>query len=74
MIIPVVPFGYGYLGPPRKLRHGKPSIAFAALRPENPKKDIYMYINSPGGVVTAGLSIHDTMQYICPRVGTVCIG
>ncbi|MDQ2879658.1 MAG: ATP-dependent Clp protease proteolytic subunit, partial [Pseudomonadota bacterium] len=35
---------------------------------------IYMYINSPGGVVTAGMSIHDTMQYIRPRVGTVCIG
>ena len=41
---------------------------------ENPKKDIYMYINSPGGVVTAGMAIHDTMQYIRPRVGTVCIG
>jgi ATP-dependent Clp protease protease subunit len=41
---------------------------------ENPKKDIWMYINSPGGVVTAGLAIHDTMQYIRPRVGTVCIG
>ncbi len=44
------------------------------LESENPKKDIYMYINSPGGVVTAGLAIHDTMQYIRPRVGTVCIG
>ena len=41
---------------------------------ENPKKDIWMYINSPGGVVTAGMAIHDTMQYIRPRVGTVCIG
>ena len=41
---------------------------------ENPKKDIFMYINSPGGVVTAGMAIHDTMQYIRPRVGTVCIG
>ena len=41
---------------------------------ENPKKDIFMYINSPGGVVTAGLAIHDTMQYIRPKVSTVCIG
>jgi ATP-dependent Clp protease protease subunit len=44
------------------------------LESENPKKDIYMYINSPGGVITAGMAIHDTMQYIRPRVGTVCIG
>jgi len=44
------------------------------LESENPKKDIWMYINSPGGVVTAGMAIHDTMQYIRPKVGTVCIG
>ncbi|WNO52620.1 ATP-dependent Clp protease proteolytic subunit [Stakelama saccharophila] len=44
------------------------------LESENPNKDIWMYINSPGGVVTAGMAIHDTMQYIRPRVGTVCIG
>src|SRR5579871_6800441 len=44
------------------------------LESENPSKDISMYINSPGGVVTAGLAIHDTMQYIRPRVATVCIG
>ena len=44
------------------------------LEAENPKKDISMYINSPGGVVTAGLAIHDTMQYIKPRVSTVCVG
>src|SRR6195952_3886222 len=44
------------------------------LESENPKKDIWMYINSPGGVVTAGMAIHDTMQYIRPRVGTVCLG
>lgn len=44
------------------------------LEAENPKKDIYMYINSPGGVVTAGMAIHDTMKYIRPKVGTVCIG
>jgi len=44
------------------------------LESENPKKDIFMYINSPGGVVTAGMAIHDTMKYIRPRVGTVCLG
>ena len=44
------------------------------LESENPSKDISMYINSPGGVVTAGMAIHDTMQYIKPRVSTVCIG
>ncbi|WP_066652902.1 MULTISPECIES: ATP-dependent Clp endopeptidase proteolytic subunit ClpP [Sphingomonas] len=44
------------------------------LESENPKKDIFMYINSPGGVVTAGMAIHDTMAYIRPKVGTVCIG
>lgn len=44
------------------------------LESENPKKDIWMYINSPGGVVTAGMAIHDTMQYIRPKVGTVCVG
>jgi len=44
------------------------------LESENPSKDIAMYINSPGGVVTAGLSIYDTMQYIKPKVSTVCIG
>ncbi|OYW16379.1 MAG: ATP-dependent Clp endopeptidase, proteolytic subunit ClpP [Novosphingobium sp. 12-64-8] len=44
------------------------------LESENPSKDISMYINSPGGVVTAGMAIYDTMQYIRPRVSTVCIG
>ena len=44
------------------------------LEAENPKKEISMYINSPGGVVTSGLAIHDTMNYIRPDVGTVCIG
>lgn len=44
------------------------------LEAENPKKDINLYINSPGGVVTAGLSIYDTMQYIRPQVSTICIG
>ena len=44
------------------------------LEAENPKKDISMYINSPGGIVTSGLSIYDTMEYIKPDVSTVCIG
>ena len=44
------------------------------LEAENPKKDIYMYINSPGGVVTSGLSMYDTMQYISCDVNTLCIG
>ncbi|HJD60247.1 MAG TPA: ATP-dependent Clp endopeptidase proteolytic subunit ClpP [Rickettsia endosymbiont of Omalisus fontisbellaquei] len=44
------------------------------LEAESPEKDIYMYINSPGGVVTAGLAIYDTMQYIKPKVATLCIG
>ena len=44
------------------------------LESENPKKDISFYINSPGGSVTAGLAIYDTMQYIQPNVSTVCIG
>ncbi len=44
------------------------------LEAENSKKDIFMYINSPGGLVTAGLGIYDTMQYIKPEVSTLCIG
>ena len=44
------------------------------LEAENPSKDIAMYINSPGGVVTSGLSIYDTMQYIKPKVSTLCVG
>ncbi|MBZ4682986.1 MAG: ATP-dependent Clp protease, protease subunit [Fusobacteriaceae bacterium] len=44
------------------------------LEAEDPEKDITMYINSPGGVITAGLAIYDTMQYIKPDVSTVCIG
>jgi ATP-dependent Clp protease protease subunit len=44
------------------------------LEAENPSKDIYIYINSPGGVVSAGLAIYDTMQYIRPDISTVCIG
>jgi ATP-dependent Clp protease, protease subunit len=44
------------------------------LEAENPKKEVFMYINSPGGLVTAGLAIYDTMQYIRPAVATLCIG
>ena len=44
------------------------------LESENPKKEIHLYINSPGGLVTAGLGIYDTMQYIKPQVSTLCIG
>ena len=44
------------------------------LESDNPSKDIAFYINSPGGVVTAGLAIYDTMQYIKPQVSTVCLG
>ncbi|PIR38526.1 MAG: ATP-dependent Clp endopeptidase, proteolytic subunit ClpP [Alphaproteobacteria bacterium CG11_big_fil_rev_8_21_14_0_20_39_49] len=44
------------------------------LESENPDKDIYMYINSPGGVVTSGLAMYDTMQYIKPDVCTLCVG
>jgi ATP-dependent Clp protease protease subunit len=44
------------------------------LEAENPKKEISMYINSPGGVVTAGMAIYDTMQFIKPQVATLCIG
>ena len=44
------------------------------LESENPKQEISMYINSPGGVVTSGLAIYDTMEYIRPDVSTVCIG
>ena len=44
------------------------------LEAEDPKKDIYLYINSPGGVVTAGLAIYDTMQLIKPDVVTICVG
>ncbi|OCG18518.1 ATP-dependent Clp endopeptidase, proteolytic subunit ClpP [Gilliamella sp. App6-5] len=44
------------------------------LEAENPDKDIYLYINSPGGVVTAGMAIYDTMQFIKPDVSTICLG
>ena len=44
------------------------------LEAENPKKEVHMYINSPGGLVTAGLAIYDTMQYVRPQIHTYCIG
>lgn len=44
------------------------------LEAESPEKDIYLYINSPGGVITAGMSIYDTMQFIKPDVSTICMG
>ena len=47
---------------------------FLYLESENPEKDIHLYINSPGGAVSAGLSIYDTMQFIRPQVSTICIG
>jgi ATP-dependent Clp protease protease subunit len=47
---------------------------FLFLESEDPDKDIYLYINSPGGSVTAGMAVYDTMQYIRPNVSTICIG
>lgn len=44
------------------------------LEAEDPDKDIHLYINSPGGVITAGMAIYDTMQYIRPNVSTICLG
>lgn len=44
------------------------------LEGEDPERDIYMYINSPGGIISSGLAIYDTMQYIRPKVSTICIG
>jgi len=47
---------------------------FLYLESEDPERDIYFYINSPGGAVTAGLAIYDTMQYIRPQISTLCVG
>ena len=44
------------------------------LESEDPAKDIYLYVNSPGGIITSGLAIYDTMQYVKPQVATICIG
>ncbi|MDU3716943.1 MAG: ATP-dependent Clp endopeptidase proteolytic subunit ClpP [Klebsiella michiganensis] len=52
----------------------KERVIFLTLEAENPEKDIYLYINSPGGVITAGMSIYDTMQFIKPDVSTICMG
>ena len=60
-----------------QVHDGMSSLAVAQLlflESENPDKDIMMYINSPGGVVTSGLAMYDTMQYINPDVATVCLG
>lgn len=47
---------------------------FLHLESEDPGKDIFLYINSPGGIITAGLAIYDTMQYVKPNISTICIG
>lgn len=60
-----------------QVHDGVASIVIAQLlflEAENPKKEISMYINSPGGVVTAGLAMYDTMQYIKPKITTLCVG
>lgn len=60
-----------------QVHDGVSSIIIAQLlflEAENPKKEISMYINSPGGVVTAGLAMYDTMQYIKPKITTLCVG
>jgi len=61
-------------GPIEDFGAGLVSAQLLFLEADNPKKEIYMYINSPGGVVTAGLAMYDTMQYVRPAVATVCIG
>jgi ATP-dependent Clp protease protease subunit len=60
-----------------EIEDGMASLVVAQLlflESENPEKDIYLYINSPGGVITSGMAIYDTMQFIKPKVGTVCLG
>jgi len=61
-------------GPVEDMVAGLVTAQLLFLEAENPKKDISMYINSPGGVVTSGLAMYDTMQYIRPEVSTMCIG
>lgn len=64
-----------FLGGPIEDQHANVIIAqLLFLESEDPDKDIYLYINSPGGAVTAGLAIYDTMQYIKCRISTICIG
>lgn len=62
------------VGPVNDMVSSVVSAQLLFLESENPNKDISLYINSPGGVVTSGLAIYDTMQYIRPQVSTVCIG
>ena len=62
------------VGPVEDLMANSICMQLLFLEAQNPAKEISMYINSPGGVVTAGMAIHDTMQYIKPKVSTVCIG
>ena len=60
-----------------QVEDGMASVVIAQLlflEAENPKKEISMYINSPGGVVTAGMAIYDTMQFIKPKISTLCVG
>ena len=65
---------YNFLGGPIDDNVANVVIAqLLFLESEDPDKDIHLYINSPGGVVTAGLAIYDTMQYIKPDVSTICI-
>lgn len=61
-------------GPVEDMMAGLITAQLLFLEAENPKKEIFMYINSPGGVVTSGLGIYDTMQYIRPPVHTLCMG
>jgi len=61
-------------GPVEDMVAGLVTAQLLFLEAENPKKDISLYINSPGGVVTSGLAMYDTMQYIRPKVSTMCIG
>ena len=62
------------VGPVNELSANLIVAQLLSLESENPEKDIAIYINSPGGLVTSGLAIYDTMQYIRPDVSTVCIG
>ncbi len=61
-------------GPAQDNRANLIAAQWLFLESENPDKDIHLYINSPGGVVSAGLSIYDTMQFIKPDISTICIG
>ena len=62
------------IGPVNDMVAALVSAQLLFLESENPNKDISFYINSPGGAVTSGLSIYDTMQYVKPDISTVCLG